>query len=182
MAENSETPEQRPAGKAEIIEVPNTIRKKVSGGGPISNDMLKRAESVIVEHGAEYVSRAQAQVDGLVKTAKTAQADPQKRAELFEQIFQQSHDIRGMGSTFGYDLVTAIGGSLCNFIEDIEKSGEAEMDVVLAHVEALRAIISNEVKGDGGNIGREIYQGLVQAVAKVAPPKKPEPEKKSGKG
>ena len=181
MAEESETQEQRPAAKAEIIEVPNTIRKKVSGSGPISNDMLRRAETVIVEHGAEYVGRAQAQVEGLVKTAKSAQAAPHKREELFEQIFQQSHDIRGMGSTFGFDLVTAIGGSLCNFIEDIEETSDAAMEVVTAHVDALRAVIGNEVKGDGGTIGQEIYQGLVLAVAKVAPPKKPESEKKAEK-
>lgn len=178
MAEDREEQEQeqKPAAKAEIVEVPNTLRTKVSGSGPISTEMLERAESVIDEHGADYISRAQAQLEGLVKTVRSAQAEPQNRAQLFEQIFQQSHDIRGMGSTFGYDLITAVGNSLCNFIEELTDQNDAAMEVVTAHVDALRAVIGNDVKGDGGAIGREIAQGLAQAVDKVIP-RKPEPEK-----
>jgi len=169
--------EQRPPGKAEIVEVPNTIRQKVSGSGPISSEMLQRAEKIIVEHGAEYIGRAQAQIEGLVKTVQAAKAEKDNRAELFDQIFQQSHDIRGMGATFGYDLVTVVGSSLCNFIEEIDDYSEPAMEVVNAHVDALRAVIGNDVQGDGGAIGRQMVFGLSKVVEKVAPPKKPEPEK-----
>lgn len=174
--EESEDQEERPRGQAEIVEVPNTIRQKVTGSGPITEAMLQRAESVIVEHGAEYIGRAQGQIDELVRTVQSAKASPENRGEIFDQIFQQSHDIRGMGATFGYDLVTAVGTSLCNFVEDITDPNDDAMEVVIAHADALRAVIGNDVKGDGGAVGREIAQGLALAVAKVVP-NKPEPEK-----
>jgi len=159
---------KKPAAKAEFVKVPHTIRSKVSGGGPLSDEMLEKAENVIEEHGVDYVARAQAQIENLVQTVRTAREKVESRPELFEEIFQKSHDIRGTGSTFGYDLVTEIGTSLCNFVEGLEQHDDDAMEVVSAHVDALRAVIANGVKGDGGTIGRDIAEGLAQAVAQSA--------------
>jgi hypothetical protein len=170
----------KPRQMAEIVEVPNTLRKKVSGGGALSNEMLSRAEKVIVKHSDGYIDRAQIQLDELIQTVQQAKSDTENRRVLFDRIFQQSPDIRGMGATFGYHLVTAIGASLCNFIEDVTKTDDAAMEVVKAHTDALRAIIGNDVKGDGGPVGLELVDSLAKAVEKVAP-RKPEPEKPARK-
>lgn len=166
----------KPRQMAEIVEVPNTIRKKVSGSGPLTKEMLSRAEKVIVKHGNGYVGRAQRQLEELFQTVQRAKSDTANRAAVFDEVFHQSHDIRGMGSTFGYNLLTVIGGSLCNFIENVSDCDDAAMEVVSAHADALRAIISNNIKGDGGPVGLELVQSLAKAADKVAPPK-PEPEK-----
>jgi len=167
MAEETEQA-RKPAAKAEIVNVPHTIRSKVSGGGPLTNEMLEKAENVIEEHGVEYVSRVQTQIESLVETVRDARENTAARPQLFADIFQKSHDIRGMGSTFGYDLVTEIGASLCNFVEGIAQHDDDAMAVVSAHVDALRAVVANGVKGDGGKIGREIADGLTKVVAKSA--------------
>ena len=159
---------KRPAAQAEIVNYPNTIKAKVSGGGPISKAMLERAKNVIEEHGAGYVERARAQIESLQKTVQEASGDVQSRPELFAEIFLKSHDIRGLGSTFGYDLITEIGTSLCTLVEGMEVYDDDALGVVRAHVDALRAIIAHGVKGDGGEIGREISNGLAKVVAKLA--------------
>ncbi len=177
----AETPELgrdgKPRAVAEIVEVPNTIRRKVSGSGPLSKEMLSRAENVIVEHGDGYIERAQTQLDVLLMTVQEAKADPGNRSDAFDRIFLLSHDLRGMGATFGYNLVTTIGASLCNFIEAVNEYDNDAMEVVGAHADALRAIIGNDVKGDGGPVGLELVQSLALAVEKVAPPPPPEPER-----
>ena len=145
-----------PAGKAAFIKVPNKIRSKVSGGGAITDTMLKNAERTLQEHGANYVSRAEAQINDLVKMVRHAGEKADLRPKLFPEIFRQSHDIRGLGSTFGYELITEIGGSLCTFLEEIALHDDNAMEVVSAHVDALCAVIANDVKGDGGVVGREI--------------------------
>lgn len=166
----------KPRAMAEIVDVPNTIRTKVSGSGPLTREMLSRAENVIVKHGDGYIGRAQTQLDDLIRTVQIAKkADQESRQEMFDRIFHQSHDIRGMGSTFGYNLVTAIGASLCNFIEAVTECNDAAMEVVSAHADALRAVIGNDVKGDGGPVGLELVESLAKAVEKVAP-RQPEPE------
>ncbi len=37
---------------------------------------------------------------------------------------------------------------------------EAELDVIAAHIDARRAVIGTKVRGDGGQIGRQIAKGL----------------------
>jgi hypothetical protein len=165
MAEKTERA-QRPARKAKFIKVPNRIRSKVTGGGPISESMLKTAEQILLRHSADYVSRAEEQIEILVKTVQEAKLEEASRPVLFANIFKQSHDIRGLGSTFGYELMTEIGGSLCTFLEGIERRDDAAMEVVSAHVDALCAVLANNVKGDGGLVGREITDILAKAITK----------------
>ena len=156
------------AGKADFIKVPNKIRTKVSGGGPITDTMLKNAERILQKHSANNVSRAEEQITSLVKIVRDAGEKVELRQKLFPKIFRQSHDIRGLGSTFGYELITEIGGSLCTFLGGIAQHDDEAMEVVSAHVDALCAVIANDVKGDGGIVGREITEVLSKAVAKSA--------------
>lgn len=168
-AEANEGREKKKGGKAEYITPPHTIRTKVSGGGPLTSQMLKKAEDVVQQHAEKYIERAQEQVDALVEVVRQTQGATDDREQLFEKIFLQAHDIRGLGSTFGYTLVTNIAASLCNFVESADKDNDGVMEVLNAHVDALRGMIGNDVKGDGGPIGREILDGLMQAVAKNTP-------------
>ncbi len=119
MAESEEDSErtEKKGGKAEYVDPPHTIRNKVTGGGPMTSQMLKKAEDAVQKHSERYIGRAQQQVDDLVETMHQAQNEAGARTEIFKKIFLQSHDIRGLGSTFGYVLVTDIAASLCNFVE-----------------------------------------------------------------
>tara|TARA_Y100001934_G_scaffold194021_1_gene228807 strand:- start:75 stop:542 length:468 start_codon:yes stop_codon:yes gene_type:complete len=128
-----------------------------------------KAKEVVQKHAKKYIERAQDQIDVLVEVVQEAEAETGDKAALFEKIFLQAHDIHGLGSTFGYTLGTNIAASLCNFVEAVDNYDEDVMEVLNVHVDALRGMIGNDVKGDGGPIGREILDGLMQAVAKNAP-------------
>lgn len=179
MAESDEKSEDRPqkkGGTAEYIDPPHPIRDKVTGGGPMTGQMLKKAEDVVQKHAERYIGRAQEQIDGLIESVEIAKNETGDRKEIFETVFLKSHDIRGLGSTFGYFLVTDIAASLCNFVESVDKYDDDVVEVVNAHVDALRGMIGNNIRGDGGKIGREILAGLALAVEKNSPPPPP-PEK-----
>ena len=129
----------------------------------------EKAEEVVQKHAEKYIERAHDQIDALIDVVREAEAETGDRGPVFEKIFLQAHDIRGLGSTFGYTLVTNIAASLCNFVETVDTYDDDVMEVLNAHVDALRGMIGNDVKGDGGPIGREILDGLMQAVAKNSP-------------
>ena len=78
------------AGKADFIKVPNKIRTKVSGGGPITDTMLKNAERILQKHSANNVSRAEEQITSLVKIVRDAGEKVELRQKLFPKIFRQS--------------------------------------------------------------------------------------------
>ena len=178
MAESDEGSEDRPrkkGGTAEYIDPPHPIRDKVTGGGPITGQMLKKAENVVQKHAERYIGRAQQQIDVLMESVAIAKRETGDRKEIFEKVFLNAHDIRGLGSTFGYSLVTDIAASLCNFVESVDEYDDGVIEVVNAHVDALRGMVGNNIRGDGGKIGREILAGLAVAVDKNSPPPE-EPE------
>ncbi len=85
-----------------------------------------------------------------------------------KEIFQIVHDIKGQGGSFGYQMMTEIGTHLCRFVESLESANPEEIGVVELHVDALRLVIADNMKGDGGAAGVSLFKGLEMVVAKVS--------------
>jgi len=168
MAEAEDREDKKESAKAEFVTPPHTIASKVSGRGGLTPQMLEAAEKVIEKHAVKYIERGRVQIDELSTMFARARDNREGRADTFQMMYRQSHDIRGLGATFGYTLVTEIASSLCNFIESLSEIDDEAINAVQAHVEALRGLIANDIKGDGGAIGREIANGLAKAVAQFA--------------
>ncbi|MFQ5974098.1 MAG: hypothetical protein ACE5Q3_17365 [Alphaproteobacteria bacterium] len=49
-----------------------------------------------------------------------------------------------------------------------EARARADVDVVNAHADALRAVVAHGVTGDGGDLGRELIEGLEILVTRNA--------------
>ena len=103
----------------------------------------------------EYVSTAMKTIDSLM--AHPDYRDARWRAELHTL----SHDLRGLGGSFDYDLLTTVGDSLCRLIKtEALPEDQALQRRVSAHIAALKAIIQFELKGDGGGDGNELLATL----------------------
>lgn len=94
--------------------------------------------------------------DAFVKAGETL---PDNSAAIAE-MFAVCHNIKGQGGSFGYQLMTNIGGSLCDFIRDGGSVSDAGLKVIEAHLAALEFVIDRQIKGDGGDAG----QGLIQKL------------------
>ena len=158
------TDENKDPDDVQVINPPNMIKTKVSGSGGPSPAMLERAEEAINRLSDDYPKWAMKDIDTLCALMDEAEETDEARIDNLRQIFKLAHDMRGQGGSFGYPLMTRVGSSLCRFTEVLNNPDERAMKVVRAHVEAMRAVITNRVKGDGDAIGREIAQGLEFAV------------------
>ena len=74
--------------------------------------------------------------------------------------------MKGQGGSFDYNLITIIGDSLCRFIEKKKEYKQADIEVLEVHVNSIRLVITNGMKGDGGEVGKRILQGLNAVVSK----------------
>lgn len=148
----------------EIIKPPNTLKSKVSVGGPnaIDESTIARAERVIqsmkgsyIEWVAEDFTRAEHAYADLV-------AGKGDRRENLDKIFAVSHDMKGQGGSFGYELVTRIGNHLCRLIENFgdENPDEVENEAIRIHIDAMKLVISQDLSGDGGQAGKVILAGI----------------------
>jgi hypothetical protein len=172
MADNEsakDNPVAKSSGSAEFVTPPNYLKMKVGAGG-IDKEALKEAEIAI-------------QVLGHKMYAKWADDDLGRMRASFEELKQTNledpdsvkkmlricWDMKGLGGTFGYPLVTTITHYLSNYLEHCLNSEQAQVStaVVSPHIDALYVVLSQKISGDGGAIGRELVSGLEKVVLKT---------------
>ena len=153
--------------KHQVIHVPNTLRAKVGSGTSIDPALIEQAEAAVQNMSGNFREWAQ---EDLIKLQALVDDTKNQTANLhdhYESIFDIVHDLKGQGGTFGYTLITMVGDSLNKFLEGRKESTLDQLPVIIAHVEALKAIMAHDVKGSDNAIGQQIVTGLHQLVQKV---------------
>lgn len=107
--------------------------------------------------------------------AKQALADandkPGNNQSELRAIFEVVHNVKGQGGSFGYDLLTSIGGSLCNYLRDENASAsEKQLKVIAAHFAAMDFVLEKNIQGNGGEIGDQLTGKVAQLVANIPAP------------
>lgn len=146
---------------------PNLLRQKVTGSGPISEEMVKRAERAVESLSQQFDDLLEGELERLSELCALGTKEPARRLDVAKQIFDIAHDLRGQAGTFDYPLITRVGSSLCHFTEGLDSCSEREMQVIRLHVEAMHAILASALRGDDSQVGHEIADGLEKAVEKI---------------
>jgi hypothetical protein len=157
----------------EVIQPANPLRTKVGPPRPSDPGLIARAEAALQDMAEDYlgwVADDLALLEAKAADFAVSTADPSQRLEALTAVYGVAHDIKGQGATFNFALVTGIAGSLCRYLERTAEIGgaghptAADPEIVAAHVAALRAVIRNGIKGDGGPLGQDVAAGLARAV------------------
>ncbi len=85
-------------------------------------------------------------------------------ADSIDAVYQQAHNIKGMGTSFNFPLMTDIGTSLCAYIKQVG-AGPWDYDLVLAHLKAFDVVMQHAISGDGGDKGKALISRLESRVA-----------------
>ena len=149
------------SGNLEVVENPNRIAQKVRvvPGGNV-DALLERVEKAMQNLSGEFITIYHEGVDRIGKHMSAALADPDEMVPAVTAIRVSLHDLRGQAGTFGYDLVTRISDSACKFIDLADGLGRTELMVLNMHVDALRAVKKMNIRGEGGQTGTELLEGL----------------------
>ena len=92
-----------------------------------------------------------------------------ERGAQFEEINLIAHELRGQGGTFGYPLITLFGKSLYDVTKPPCRHTDADLEIVKAHIDTMRAVLREKIEGDGGEIGQALFKALRAAIAKFSP-------------
>lgn len=134
------------AAKAQIINPPNTLRLKVGGRlGGIDAAAIAKAEAALKSLSDQFGQWLQ---DELVKldAARAAVRDQGYTTETAETLYLRAHDLKGLGATYGFPIVTRIAGSLCKMTDDASIRLQAPLALIDAHVEAIKAAVRDDVR------------------------------------
>jgi hypothetical protein len=155
-------------GAVEVIHPPNKLKGRVGSGskGALDPNILARAEAAAtrLQNSVDFAEYVGPDLAKLAEVMRQLGADKDNQDAALKTLFNIVHDMRGGGANFGYPLVTQIGGLLCKYLEGKFVLVDSEIEVVRAHVDALRAVITSRLKGDGGAIGQQIVKGLEKIV------------------
>jgi len=110
----------------------------------------------------ENFERALVSIDGLM-------AHPDYWNPIWRrQLYRMSHDLRGLGGTFDYGLITTIGEALCGLVDNPDLPDDRFLQRrIIAHVAALDAVHRFDLKGDGGSEGERLLATLEIARTKL---------------
>ena len=148
----------------QVIRPPNPLRAKVGGFGGIDADAIAKAEAALKAMSAQF---GQWLKDEIVKLDQ-AQADIRAKGytpETAEALYFRAHDLKGLGTTYQYPLVTRIAGSLCRMMDDVDKRMQAPAAILDAHIDAIRAVVRDEIQTDEHPVGRALAETLEARVA-----------------
>ena len=150
---------------AQVFRPPNTLRLKVGGGmGAIDARAIAKAEEALAAMAGQFGQWLQDELDKL-EAARSAVRAQGLTAETGEALYFRAHDLKGLGGTYQYPLVTRIAGSLCKLLDDADKRLHAPMLLVDAHIDAIKAVVRDRIQTDDHPVGKALVEELEARTA-----------------
>jgi hypothetical protein len=151
--------------KAQITPPANSLRMKAGGRfAAIDADAIAKAEAALKSLSGQFAQW----LDDEIKKLDAARADVQARGynpETSESLYLRAHDLKGLGSTYEFPLITRIAGSLCKLTDSPERRERASLFLIDAHIDAIKACVRDNIRDEGHPTGKVLAEELEKRVA-----------------
>jgi hypothetical protein len=153
---------------AEVIQVPNMLKLKVGGRGGIDMTAIAKAEAALKSLSGNF---AQWLDDEIVKLEAARQEVRAQglTAQTVETLYLRAHDLKGLGATYEFPLITRLAASLCKLIDDPATRLSAPLFLVDAHIDAIKACVRDDIRVDTHPIGKVLAAELEDRVTEYLP-------------
>ena len=125
-------------------------------------EKMRRADAAVAALAENFVAYIEEDIDSARAAMGAALERPGDCDDALHELHAAAHNIKGLGGSFGYDLVTDVANSLCLLLKLAPHNTPDLVQLADAHMQALTQILDDDVKGDGGEAGRAV---LVQLTA-----------------
>jgi len=167
------TMERREDGRAKLIKASQELRRRAvnrqRGLDLVMGDELRqRLETVIAAASPEFEKELLGRLADIRKLLTGLNGDDFAMIFLMPQLQELAIDVKGMGGTFGYHLLTDLGKSLQDFLSQIDLPTASEFEIVAIHVDAIYMLLAQRIRGQGGDLERQLLINLGYAADKIA--------------
>lgn len=152
------------AKPAQVFQVPNTLKAKLGGRFTIDPNAVARAEAALKELSDQFGDWMQDELDKL-DAARAEIAASGLTDETANTLYTRAHDLKGLGGTYGFPLVSRLGASMCRMLEDKSKRTSAPVFLVDAHISAIKAAVRDEIRDADHPVGKTLVAELEGRVA-----------------
>ena len=155
------------ASDGELIQPTNTLRLKV-GGGRLDMAAVARAEAALKSLSGNFAEWLGDEI-GKLEAARARTKQNGMDGADGEAFYIHAHDLKGLGGTYDFPLITRLAGSLCRLIEEPANRAVAPAALIDAHIAAIRASLRDNVRNDEDPTVKALAAGLEASVARFAP-------------
>ena len=148
----------------QIIQPSDRLRARVGADfGGVDPVAVARAEAALQALSGEFTAWLEEEVSRLeaarsrVRTAGAAPA-------TLQELHRRAHDLKGLGATYGFPLVTRVCAGLCRLLDD-GAGAHAPLSLLDAHVDAVRALVRDDVRDPAHPTGLALCEALEAQVA-----------------
>jgi CheY-like chemotaxis protein len=151
--------------------LPNRLKDMVGGlgsgeAGEMPANILEEAEAEMEKAATDFTDWAGGYLAKLSGYCEEAMTKSDGRRKYFNEINLLAHELRGQGGTFGYPLMSTFGKMLYDVTGSECREDDNALEIVKAHIDAMRAVLREKIAGSGGKIGQELRKSLEAAVDK----------------
>ncbi len=135
------------------------------------SDPVKDAEAAVAALADSFLEWITADIEKAKQALESAKDKPGDNQAELREIFGVVHNVKGQGGSFGYDLLTKIGGSMCDYLRAANASAsEKQLKVIVAHFAAMDFVLEKNIQGSGGDVGSQLTGKVQQLVANIPAP------------
>jgi chemotaxis protein histidine kinase CheA len=145
-----------------VIVPPHKLKKAVTHmRGPVQIDMsaVDRAEAALAELKVEFGEWMNAECARIDAARRVIHAKGLSRVTA-DALFLPAHDIKGGAATLGFPIAERIATSLCRLLQHAPEVVRIPRSFIDLHVDAIRAIVREDVKDAHNPYGLELSERL----------------------
>jgi hypothetical protein len=130
----------------QMIPASNSLKLKAgSRFGGIDPSALAKAEAALKGLAQNFDQWMKDELTKLDAARERIRADGYT-AETSEGLYFRAHDLKGLGATYGFPVVTSIAGSLCRLIDDPTSRLKAPLYLLDAHIDSIKAAVRGDIR------------------------------------
>lgn len=139
-------------------------RMPLMSAGGVDPDVVARAEAALKALSAQFSHWLQDEIDKL-DAARAAVGLQGLSSPAGEALYTRAHDLKGLGGTYEFPIVTRAAASLCRVVDSTQARTAAPISLVDSHINAIKAMIRDGIRTDDHPIGQAMVLSLEDQVA-----------------
>jgi len=157
-----------------IFKLKKQLREKLTTGftdsdsSAFDDSLIAAIEEKISEMEGDYADWVSESIQEMNAAHKGMIEDPSASEQHMTTINRVALELRGQGGIFGYPLMTQFGKSLYETTMTGTKPEPKLLELIEAHINLIKVVMNQKIKGDGGTVGRDLLNSLAKAKKKFS--------------
>lgn len=148
--------------EAKVIKANKGLQGKV-GTGKLDEALIAKCQDIMDGNDVDFEPMAKEFLDLLADAVKNAKKPDAETKEVIQSMTAPVMQLKANAAVFKFNLIGNLANVMLSFLESVEKLDADAISIVEAHHKTLSAIVMKNMKGDGGDFGKQMEEELRKA-------------------